>query len=89
MQIDSNSALVQTVISKYHKLGSLYTTEMYYLTFMEAGVQDQDTSMVRFWWKPHSGLQNAIFYILKMPKEVIRVGLGYENRALMMVLVTL
>lgn len=49
MQIDSNSALVQTVISTYHKLGSLYTAVMYYLTFMEAGVQDQDTSMVRFW----------------------------------------
>ena len=45
------SLLAQAAITKYHRLGGL-NTDANFLRVPEAGIWDQDTSMVGFWWEP-------------------------------------
>ena len=53
--------LVQATVTKYHKLGGLYTTEIYFSQSWRLEVQDQGACKVRFLWGPSSRLQMASF----------------------------
>jgi hypothetical protein len=47
-KLKNSTVLIQAAITKYHRLGDLQTTEMYFLQFWRLKAQEQDASMVRF-----------------------------------------